>query len=627
MNDRFTVMRVIGSRAVLQSGCGNNIFGSAPEQSEITLNIAGGSSELSLSARADENGRWEMTLPPFEPSAEKYTFTFSCGGETLIFTDILFGELFHISGQSNMELPMCRTYDPLAPEEFPTCEYIREFRVPIQCCFGRGEEYEDFQGGEWLTADRNNVPGMSAAGFYCALELYNKYHIPIGLLNTSVGGSAIEGRMPYRMLSELGWYDDFLKECTADSYMERTEKADRERMDERSRKVDELDGISDKIFGDDIQFEKCTVPLDLKELDGFEGFCGRIWFRKTFEIPADTELTDALLILGTITDADKAYINDKFVGETTYMYPPRIYPVPVGTAVHGTNTLLVCIDVKCGCGGFTKGKKYCIKLGDRLIDLSGEWGYAVAARVPYVRTEVYFPVLPLAMYAAMTAPAFHVKCRALLWYQGETNCGHPERYKLLFEKFVNMYRERCGEQLPVITTQLCNYDDPFAGGSDCWAELRAAQLECLSVPGTDMAVTIDVGEDNDLHPVNKKAVGERLALCVMRTVYGEKDIPPDIFCTGAEYMDEGRVLLKFSDNARVRLAENGAEAFDICFDNGNMLPALTAEMTESGLLLGFGSAEIPQKIRFEWRNAPKTIALRTAEGLPLSPFAVNIGKG
>jgi sialate O-acetylesterase len=402
-------------------------------------------------------------------------------------------------------------------------------------------------------------------------------------------------------------------------------------MDERNRKVDELDGISDKIFGDNIQFEKCTVPLDLKDMDGFGGFCGRMWFRKRFEIPADADISDALLILGTITDADKTYLNGKFVGETTYMYPPRIYPVPDGTAVHGTNTLLVCIDVKCGCGGFTKGKEYCLKLKDRLIDLSGVWEYAVAARVPYVQTEMFFPVLPLAMYAAMTAPAFNVKCRAMLWYQGETNCGHPERYRLLFEKFVNMYRERCGEQIPVIFTQLCNYDDPFAGGSDSWAELRAAQLDCLSVPGTDMAVTIDVGEDNDLHPRNKKDVGKRLALCVMRTVYGEKDIPSDIFCEEAAYNGcengMGKVLLKFSDNARVRLAENSAEAFDICFANGNMIPALTAEMTESGLLLGFGSSEIPQKIRCEWHNAPKVIALRTAEGLPLSPFAVNIGKG
>ena len=623
MSTEFSVMRIIGSHAVLQSGCENLIFGHAPAGAEVTLEINGKAVNTRLSAVSDKNERWELLLPPFAASCDSCTFTFTCGSTELSFDDIYFGELFHISGQSNMELPMCRTYDPFKPEKFPVCEHIRAFRVPVKNCFGMDEEYEDFLGGEWCTADEKNVPEMSAAGFWCALTLYEKYGVPVGLLDTSAGGAPVEARMPYKMLKELGWYDGFLAECTKEGYIGNTEKSDAERNIQRNAEIDRLDSISDKIMnGEDVGFTKCTIPFDFKDVPELAGFCGRVWFRKTFDIPADADLSGATLILGTITDADTTYLNGVYVGETGYMYPPRIYPLPDGTAKHGRNTLLVRLDARYACAGFTKGKRYCLKMKDRIIDLDGEWEYVIAARVGNFRRETFFQGLPLSMYAALTAPAFNIRCRAMLWYQGESNCNHTDRYAFLFDKFVKMYRERCGYEIPVITTQLCNFDDPFAGGSDSWAELREAQLQCLSIPATDMAVTVDVGESNDLHPLNKRDVGKRLARCVMRTVYGDKAIPPDVLCTGAEYLGcengTGRVLLTFSDNSRVRISDGGADSFDICFVQG-MMSAASAEMTDKGLILGFTSGEKPVKVRCEWRNDPKVV-LWDSDRLPLSPF-------
>ena len=620
MSKNFSVMRIIGDHAVLQSGCENRIYGYSPACAGIKLAVTGGERSYETSAKADDSGRWELTLPPFEPSLKAYSFEFSCGGDTLSFSDIYFGELFHISGQSNMELPMCRTTDPLEPKELPVCDMIREFRVPIQCCFGRDEEYEDFLGGEWKTATADNVPEMSAAGFYFAYELHKKYGFPVGLLNTSAGGAPVEAYMPYKMLSDFGGYDEFLAKCTAEGYMKTTEQADMKRNEERYAELDRLDRFSGELPGNGASFTPRTVPFDFKDDPELAGFCGRIWFRKTFDIPAGADLSDAVLILGTLTDADITYLNGTKVGETGYMYPLRIYPVPAGTAVHGTNTVLVCLDVRYGGGGFTKDKKYCLKLKDRLIDLSGEWEYAVAAKVPVMQRETFFQGLPLSMYGALAAPSFNVKYRALVWYQGESNCYKPERYHFLFGELVKLFRTRCGHDFPVIFTQLCNFDDPFAGGSDCWAELRAAQLECLDIPGTDMAVTIDVGESNDLHPLNKAEVGRRLALCAMRTLYGDKTVQPAVFCTGAQYRD-GKVLLRF--DGEVKLADNAAGAFDICFANG-MTAASSAELTAEGVILGFDADERPAKVRCEWRNDPKIIALRQSDGIPLSPFAVNV---
>lgn len=628
MSTAFSVMRIIGSHAVLQSCCENKIFGHAPAGAEVILEMTGNSGNTRISAITDVNERWEMILPPFAASCDSYSFAFCCGGETLSFDDIFFGELFHISGQSNMELPMCRTYDPFKPEKFPVCGYIRAFRVPVKNCFGKDEEYDDFLGGEWCIADEKNVPEMSAAGFWCALTLFEKYGVPVGLLDTSAGGAPVEARMPYKILKELGWYDDFLAQCTREGYIENTEKADAERNAQRYAEIDRIDGgLSDKILGgEDINFVKCTIPFDFKDDPELRGFCGRVWFRKTFDIPAGADLSGATLILGTITDADTTYLNGVYAGETTYMYPPRIYPLPDGAAKHGRNILLVRLDARYACAGFTKGKRYCLKLKDRIIELDGEWEYAITARVENMKRETFFQGLPLSMYAALTAPAFKVRCRAMLWYQGESNCNHPDRYEFLFGEFVKMYRERCGYEIPVITTQLCNFDDPFAGGSDLWAELRFAQLQCLSVPATDMAVTVDVGESNDLHPLNKRDVGKRLARCVMRTVYGDKSVKPDVFCSGAKYLGSdnrtGRVLVTFDDNSRVRLSENGAEGFE-AVAAGARIPASSAELCSDGIILGFPTDIIPEKIRCEWRNDPKVV-LWDSDGMPLSPFETEI---
>ncbi len=622
MEKEFSVMRVINSHAVLQAGCENIIYGTAAAGAGIKLEISGGIS-LSLTARTDETGRWELRLPPFAASREAYAFRFTDGSTELKFGDILFGELFHISGQSNMELPMSRTLDPLAPEKFPVCEFIREFRVPVECRFGKDDICEDFTGGTWAAADQTAVPDMSAAGFWFAYEIYNKYGIPVGLLNTSAGGAPIEGRMPYKMLSDLGWYDDFLKECTADGYMERVTAEDTERGIQRTKKLDSLDTVSDRVFGDTVSFTECTVPFAFNDTDELRGFCGRIWFRRSFKIPAGTDLSDAVLILGTVTDADRTYVNGTFTGETTYMYPPRIYPVSAGTLKHGTNTVHVCVDVQCGCGCFTKGKDYCLKLGGTLIDLSGRWEYAIAAKIPHEKGATFFPGLPLGVYGAMTEPAFRIKARALLWYQGESNCNHPDRYTFLFRKMVGYFRERYGYDIPVITTQLCNFDDPFAGGSDSWAELRQAQLECLAVPGTDMAVTIDAGEDNDLHPRNKKEVGRRLALCAMRLLYNDPDVRPAVRCEKTVYTGPGRILLGFTDNSRVRLADNAAGAFDLCSADGITRPE-SAVMTDGGILLTFAADKHPSKVRCEWKNAPEAVVLRDDTGIPVSPFRIAV---
>lgn len=204
---------------ILQSATENCVHGKSPSDEKITLTVSGSSGvERVLSAVSNENGEYEIIIPPYPPSFESYTLTFSCGGEKIVFSDVLFGELYHISGQSNMELPIFRTIDPLDPKIPKGSRFIREFRVPVVCCFGKDEEYDDFQGGEWKYALGNDILNMSAAGYYFSEKLSEKLDVPIGLVNTSAGGSPVEARMPYGMLMELGGYEEFLARCTVQGY-------------------------------------------------------------------------------------------------------------------------------------------------------------------------------------------------------------------------------------------------------------------------------------------------------------------------------------------------------------------------------------------------------------------------
>ncbi|MGN1106062.1 MAG: sialate O-acetylesterase, partial [Huintestinicola sp.] len=518
MSEKFSVMRFFGDHMILQSEQENCVRCKAPAGSSVELKISDSlGNENVFSTSACDGGVYKLVIPPYPPSFDSYTLTFSCGNEVITYNDVLFGELYHISGQSNMELPICRTIDPLDPVIPKGSRFIREFRVPVKCCFGKDEVYDDFQGGEWKYAEGDDLMQVSAAGYYFAEKLFDKLNVPVGLVNTSAGGSPVEARMPYNMLMELGGYEEFLSRCTVPDYEKNTAEADRIKYGKWCSELEKKDIISKDIFTASHEFTKCHIPFYFRDDPKLSDFCGRIWFKKTFVIPDDMDLSKSVLVLGAMIDADDVYVNGKWVGNTGYMYPPRIYPLSEGVLHRGENVLHIRLEVRQGKGGFVEGKKYCLKSCDKIIDLSGDWEYAVAARGEYLQSDVFFQGLPLSMYGALTAPAFDIRFKGLIWYQGESNDRNPERYHELFGKFVKMYREKCGYDIPVVFTQLCNFDDPIQVVPPLsWAKVREQQKKCLDIPETAMAVTIDVGESNDLHPINKRDVGRRLALCAER---------------------------------------------------------------------------------------------------------------
>lgn len=614
---QLRIMGYIQSGAVIQAGETFSIRGHAGSHSIIKYALINGEKVFENFSESGINGRFVMKLPPVRASFDEYTLVITDGNETLRFTEILFGEVFHISGQSNMELAVRRTYHPFKPFEHRESSTIREFKVPVKCRFS-DDEQEDFSDGKWLRAVGDELLEMSAAGYYFALELQEKLGCPVGLLNTSAGGSSIESRMSRDMLESFGWYENYLEKYKDPDYMQKQAAADSQNLQEWYKELDRLDTVSENVFSESFVADGlCVLPEYLRNINGLERFSGRIWFRKRFSIPENTPLENVELVLGCLIDSDRAYINGEKVGETGYMYPPRYYRFDGSLLHHGENTLAVCLDVMCENGGFVTEKDYCLKVGGTVIDLSGEWEYA-AICTKTLNSAVFFPELPMSLYSAMTAPAFGINVKGLLWYQGETNAWHPERYFDLFSEFAKMFRKRCRKDLPIIIAQLPNYAGHGREVGTSWAKLRLEQERCTSVGNCALAVMIGCGESNDLHPIDKKTVGQRLAWSALELIYGIT-LKRQSKCVSAEYSD-GTVKLNF-DGAEVHLANSPTKYFEAVI-NGRKVPVY-ARITDSHTLV-FDCPGRPELVRYAYTDDPGEPDIFSVDGLPAAPFELHI---
>lgn len=555
-------------------------------------------------SRIAADGRWRIAVPAGEADCLPYTINIRCGSLMLVISDVYFGDVFHITGQSNMELPLSRTYSPFVGEvPVPEEELIREYRVPIKLCFEAGKEANRFEGGKWVRACDDKDLEMSAAGYYFAKKLFKQIGVPIGLVNTSAGGSPIEGRLPAEVIREFPELDAVTDRVTAENFMENTEKEGAENEREWDDIIKKNDHIGTSIIRGEYPADalSCTVPMRVNDLPDLDGFCGRIWFWRTFEVPDDANLTEPMLILGTLVDGDTAYINGKKVGSTGYLYPPRYYPIPKGLLKNGENRVAVALDINASNGGFTEGKRFCVKLGDNFIDIDGQWNYTVAVKTEKRKPVEFLPGLELGEYAYMTAPAYRLAFKGMLVYQGETNAWQAQLYDKLYRRFVEYYRMRCGSEIPVVSVQLPNWQP----GGEGWVMIRQKQLECCAIPNTSMAVTLGMGENNDLHPIDKASVGEALCDAVLRLIYGKGD-PRPLSPVSIKQTKNG-IQLDFTEE--VRLTDHSTDYFEAHTSEG--WQKVTAAESGSGILLNCTSAD---KVRYAWRPDADSPSARGASG-------------
>ena len=607
---------------ILQRDSKINIWGWASPNEKINIKFNG----KNYKATTGADGKWLAQLQPMKAGGP-YTMEIA-GKNKITLKDILIGDVWFCSGQSNM-VHQLNIHDVTYAKDIAEANYpqIRHFWIPTLTSLPGPKD--DLPTGNWKSAIGDDVRPFSAVAYFFARKLYEKYHVPIGLINASVGGTPIEA-----WTSEEGLKDFALLRATIQKNKD-TAYINGLARNAFAGNANRQTQIIDKGMIEPVKwYEPSYIPKEWKPINvpgywedqGIKDLNGVVWYRKEIDVPASMTGKPAKVFLGRIVDADVLYINGKQVGLTTYLYPQRRYPVPADILKAGKNIFVVRVTNNAGKGGFVPDKPYCIFAGNDTIDLKGTWQYKVG--------EIYQPRTaggggpvnaqnqPTALYNAMVAPVINYTIKGFLWYQGEANTGRAEEYAKLQPAQISDWRNKWKQgELPFFYVQLPGFMDyNYLPSESNWAMLRESQLSALSVPSTAMAVAIDLGEWNDIHPDNKKDVGERLALAAEKIVYGENIVHSGPIYQSAT-INGNKITINFTNTGSGLTTNDGEELgeFAIAGDDKKFLWAKAA-IEGNTVIVWNDAVPNPKYVRYAWADNPVNPNLYNKEGLPASPF-------
>ncbi|MFH6936298.1 sialate O-acetylesterase [Flavobacterium sp. FlaQc-30] len=621
INAQIKLPRLISDGMILQRDAKVNIWGWASPNEKVELEF----NRKTYKTKTAQDGKWSIQLPsqkaggPFEMTLK--------GSNTIVLKNILFGDVWLCSGQSNMELPMERIKDKYKDIVAKASNSnIRQFLVPDEYYFEK--ERTDFSSGSWIEANPTSVLQFTGVGYFFASEIYEKYKIPIGLINSSLGGSPAESWISEEGIKKFpDYYAEYLK--FKDGKLEK-------QIDENDRKVssdwykllNQTDtGLKNKWANSvDISDWK-TMSIPGYWADGELGNTnGSVWFKREFTLEK-IKGSQAKLILGRIVDADSVFVNGNFVGTTSYQYPPRIYSFNANVLKEGKNEITIRVISNSGRGGFVTDKPYELSIGDKTIDLKGNWSYKLGSKMLPLPGQTFVRWKPVGLYNAMIAPLKNYPIKGVLWYQGEANTKKPSEYFALMETLITNWRTLFRqEKLPFLLVQLPNFMEPKPEPAESnWTALRQQQLNTLKVPNTGLAVAIDLGEWNDIHPLNKYDVGKRLSLQARKLVYGEKNLAASGPLYKSIKKEGNKLILSFSNVGTGLVIKNGNELkeFAIAGTDGKFIWA-KAVIKGDKIIVSNDSVADPVKVRYAWADNPTEANLYNNEGLPASPFEASL---
>jgi len=612
--------KLISHGMVLQRDTNIKIWGWAEPLEKILITIDG----KSYNTITGEKGDWSLILPP-HTSGGSYTMILT-GNNRLEINDIIFGDVWLCSGQSNMELPM-RRVKPLYEDEIKNAnnQLIRCFTVPQKYNFKNTEE--DYLSGKWQSVNTVSILSFSAVVYFFGNALFQKYHVPIGLINASLGGSPIQAWMSEDALEAFPDYLNEARKFRNDSLIHEIETADNMRTNKWYAEANSKDAgyhVPDfkQPLLNDSDWIKTKVP-GYWNITPIGNINGVVWFRKEFNISKVDSGKSAFLNLGRIVDADSVFINDKFIGSVSYQYPPRWYNIPDHVLTEGKNILVVRIVSNSGQGGFVSDKPYKLTVGNKIIDLKGDWKMKLGCVMPPLGGTTFVRWKPTGLYNAMIAPMKNYSLKGAIWYQGESNTGNPKEYRRLLPALIKDWRSHFeNHDLPFLYAQLPNFMEPKSQPSESdWALLRESQLKSLSVPNTGMAVTIDAGEWNDIHPLNKKVIGDRLAKLAQKIAYKDQNV-----CASApRYLSMKisgcKVELTFINSQnRLTVFNNKTLKYFAIAGNDKRFIWAKAEIRGNKIIVWNENVQKPVAVRYAWADNPAGANLTDMAGNFVSPF-------
>lgn len=649
-NGDVRVTSVISDHMVLQQGREVPIWGLADPGESVGIRFG---QDTRARTTADADGKWMVRLGPFEASASPRTLTIAGKSNEIKVHDILVGEVWVCSGQSNMQWSVRASANP---ESERSAAHWPEIRMFTAAHVTANEPQFTVPGG-WQVCSPSTVSNFSAVGYYFGRDLYQELNVPIGLIHTSWGGTRAEPWTSGEALAAHPRYAEIygFQRDAIDAFRQLSE-AEIEAMYEKAKAASA--GAAEKYWNavtrdsigkknewhradlDTSEWREMELPglWEASGLEGMQTYDGFVWFQRTIDIPASWEGHDLQLRLGKIDDADITWFNGKRVGQTIAAHmKPRIYTVPAAMVEAGTATI-TCMALDTGGAGGVNGPAnemdiapIGLSAADR-IALNGAWkfrkgGMHKNTRAPAQPARPQEPGLgvqnPAALYNAMINPIVPYGVQGAIWYQGESNANEADAYRELLPLMIQSWRDAWQQDsFPFGIVQLASFraaapNQPAEGG---WAYLRDAQLHTAqTVADTGLAIAIDIGEANDIHPKNKQDVGHRLALWARATVYDH-----DIEYAGPtfEMMEASkntlRVTFSHADGLTTRdgAAPNG---FAIAGDDGTFVWA-KAKIDGNSIVVWHDDIRNPVAVRYAWQNNPVRANVINAAGLPAGPF-------
>ena len=616
----LSVKKTIGNGAILQRNVEIPIKGWAKDVQNLEIRLDDNEYKASVNKAT---GEWKAMIPPTEAGGP-HKLTIEGAGHLLTYEDIYFGDVWLCSGQSNMEWVLKNTdgaEDEIANASDPL---IRQFKVPHS---NAETPNQILPGGEWKSANPETAGNFTAVGYYFAKELRKSQNVPIGLLNSSWGGSRIEPWISKETLD---------REHPNYSFNAYAEKNSANPKGQKAKMLKLFPGLTDVDQGmkdgkplwvgtdyDESKWKNIEVH-DMWESQGFSGVDGIAWYRTTLVLSKEQSENDITLNLGAIDDSDQVWINGKKIGETNGYDKERNYIISTSSLKQGENILVIRVEDTGGGGGLYKGKfTQSISTSSGDIQLT-ELAWLI--RFSAIQINTLSNHIPNLIYNAMIHPIIDFPVKGVIWYQGESNAGDLQTafdYRYHMRTLISEWRQKWSNpELPFLYVSLANFrapqDDPK---NDGWAIIRESMTDVLKVSNTGQAIIIDIGEQNDIHPRNKKDVGYRLALPARKIVYGENVVSGSPMYS-THTVEGNKMTISFKEvgkGLRVNNRYGYVNGFSIAGKDKKFYWA-EAKLENGKVTVWNENVKEPMAVRYAWETNPFDVNLVSEDGLPVTPF-------
>lgn len=613
--------RLLSNGMVLQRDQNLKIWGWADVGEKVTLTFK----NKKYTAKTGSDRKWNIRMEPQQAGGP-----FHMRINNIELKDLLIGDVWLCSGQSNMEATMDRpNIKANYPQIIEQSNYpmIRQFTVKRDMAFNPTPDVSSDKG--WVSASPTTVLSFSAVAYFFAKDLYEKYKVPIGIINSSVGGTPAQSWINSESLKPFPEYEQLAQKLKDTAEVTRILKAHQIQSAawDKSMKDGDL-GINEKWFltayNEATSWQEIASLTQLSEKLKTPKY-GSMWFKTEVNIPQHLAGKAASISLGVMQTQDEAYLNGEKIGSINSGYALRNYPIKAGLLKAGKNDITIRLMSPTNPIAFNSKNNYQLKFENDSISITAPWKFKFGVETAYLARGNGLSIhSPTAYYYPMIQPLSNYAIKGVTWYQGESNVPKPEQYQALLTSLINLWRKDWQQpNLPFLFVQLANYSATgIEPPQSNWALLREAQMKTLNVPHTAMAVIHDVGEKNDLHPRNKSDVGKRLAVAAEHVAYHKNTVYSGPIYKSAK-ITGNQVYVSFDHTGTgLKCLGDKLNMFTISAD-GKEFIAAQAKIVGKQVVVWNDTITKPIAVRYAWADSPDGANLYNQEGLPASSFKSN----